>query len=231
MKRSSLHIIPALWIAGIPTLQALPYQVDLIAPAGGEEVFIEIAVPGGVTPTALSHDGIFDSQNRTMKWGPLSATEVSSIGFEIAAGSGSLGVTSYPAGATVSASITVKSDSDGDGLSDDFEATYGVSTPTADDDGDGFDNLTEQRLGTDPTDAASRLFARSVSEDAEAGVVEIRVPAEIGVAGLKVDTSPVLTNVIWRGVEFTARVEGSDLVIEIQTARLTGEKNFFRVIR
>lgn len=41
-------------------------------------------------------------------------------------------------------------DGDGDGLSDQFEATYGATSASADNDGDGVPNLSEYHQGTDP---------------------------------------------------------------------------------
>jgi hypothetical protein len=55
--------------------------------------------------------------------------------------------------------LLLKTDSDGDGLTDIFEATYGVDggdlTADGDEDGDGVTNLEEQTLGLDPTNADS----------------------------------------------------------------------------
>lgn len=220
-----------LLLAGTGAVAALPYQLDLSPPASGGDVFVAITVPAGVTPSALSHDGIFDLANRTMKWGPIAAGDLTSIGFELTGGTGSLAVSSFPAGAAGMASIPVLADSDGDGLSDEFESTYSVADPGADDDGDGFRNLEEQALGTNPGDARSRLYARSVAANGATGEWEIRIPAEIGVAGLRVETSPALTNVVWRGIAFTSAFEGSDLVLKVKLSGLSGARNFFRVVR
>lgn len=61
------------------------------------------------------------------------------------------GLTS-PRSAEVSVTIpgAPPADSDGDGMSDQFESQYGATTATGDDDGDGISNLSEYHQGTDP---------------------------------------------------------------------------------
>lgn len=60
----------------------------------------------------------------------------------------------YPLGGT---------DSDGDGMSDDFENFYGVNDPSADPDGDGMTNLQEFQAGINPVDPSSNLRIRLVT--------------------------------------------------------------------
>ncbi|MCU0255360.1 MAG: hypothetical protein MUF60_01330, partial [Vicinamibacterales bacterium] len=50
----------------------------------------------------------------------------------------------------VKAGLVPPTDADNDGMSDAWEARYGVGAPSADDDRDGVSNLEEYRLGTDP---------------------------------------------------------------------------------
>lgn len=62
--------------------------------------------------------------------------------------------------------LTLLADSDGDGLSDDYEIAHGFNPTNAldatfDADGDGVSNLAEQRSGTNPTNAASLLRIES----------------------------------------------------------------------
>ncbi len=47
-------------------------------------------------------------------------------------------------------------DANSNGLSDAWERAFGITNPNSDDDGDGYNALTEQNYGTDPLDAASR---------------------------------------------------------------------------
>lgn len=61
---------------------------------------------------------------------------------------------------TVLPAATAPADSDGDGMSDEFESTYGFDSGSAEDaaldsDGDGLSNLEEFLLGTDPTSSDS----------------------------------------------------------------------------
>ena len=53
--------------------------------------------------------------------------------------------------------VTAPSDTNANGLPDDWEAAYGATDPNADDDGDGQTNLQEYYAGTNPTNAASFL--------------------------------------------------------------------------
>jgi len=63
------------------------------------------------------------------------------------------------------ASVLVSVDADGNGINDDWEVRYfghiGVS-PSADTDGDGFGNLQEFLVGTDPTNTASSFHITSM---------------------------------------------------------------------
>ena len=47
-------------------------------------------------------------------------------------------------------------DANSNGLSDAWERAFGITNPNSDDDGDGYNALTEQNYGTDPLDAGSR---------------------------------------------------------------------------
>ena len=62
-------------------------------------------------------------------------------------------------------SIPVASDSDADGdlLIDSWKRLFGVSSPFADDDGDGYSNLLEMLSGSDPKDARSHPATPPVS--------------------------------------------------------------------
>jgi hypothetical protein len=74
--------------------------------------------------------------------------------------------------ANVFFTITTVADSDGDGISDDWEAQYFGGTNAAnaslDSDGDGLTNLEEYTAGTDPNDPGSLLVAGIQTGPAEA---------------------------------------------------------------
>jgi hypothetical protein len=90
----------------------------------------------------------------------VSATEVQ-VYVPSNATSGPVTVITNHGSVTSSASLTILADSDGDGMSDQFEQQYfGSATggdPNADDDGDGVSNVDEFRAGTNPKDVKSVL--------------------------------------------------------------------------
>ncbi len=85
-----------------------------------------------------------------------------------------------PAGiASAFAALVFASDTDGDGLPDDWESTYFSSAtdadPNADPDGDTMTNAQEYRAGTDPADALSFLKVESIEA---AGSTDLQVQLE-----------------------------------------------------
>jgi hypothetical protein len=93
---------------------------------------------------------------------------------------------------TVVLSVTAPADSDGNGLPDYYEATYGIIDPDADTDQDGRNTLAEYYAGTNPTNAASVLKLLSIEWSPEdpftltwssVGGTRYRVQHANGVAG------------------------------------------------
>lgn len=89
-----------------------------------------------------------------------SATEVQVL-VQSNATSGPVTIETHHGTAVSSTSLTILADSDGDGMSDDFEQQYFGSfhggDPSADSDGDGASNVNEFRTGTSPVDGNSKL--------------------------------------------------------------------------
>jgi Immunoglobulin domain/Kelch motif/Galactose oxidase, central domain/Bacterial TSP3 repeat len=86
---------------------------------------------------------------------------------------------SLPGVASPFATITTVADSDGDGMADDWETSYGLNPASAadadeDGDGDGMTNQQEHAAGTDPTDGLSYLAVGLNQVD---GVAEIHFGA------------------------------------------------------
>ena len=73
-------------------------------------------------------------------------------------------------------------DSNGNGISDQWEESFGISDPNADDDGDGESNLTEFQNGTDPRNAASfsQLPENTLTAQVTSDGVIIRWPVSLG---------------------------------------------------
>ena len=95
------------------------------------------------------------------------------------ADTGSIAVTA--SGSTVASDdkFVVLADSDGDGLSDDFEAKYpDAGEPEKDTDGDGQTNLAEYRAGTDPIDPQSVLRIIKVRREGNDIVIVFEALAE-----------------------------------------------------
>ena len=69
-------------------------------------------------------------------------------------------------------------DTDGDGLTDDQEATLGTNPNLADTDGDGLSDALEVRLGTAPTDANSTF--QVTAERTSEGELNLTWPSNAG---------------------------------------------------
>jgi len=91
-------------------------------------------------------------------------------------------------------------DSDGDGLGNNFETTYGDLAPAADEDGDGFDNLTEFRWGTDPRSNASQPDLSTLYVDGTAG-------SDIWGVGSSERPYRTVTKALWSLTAATTRIE------------------------
>jgi hypothetical protein len=71
--------------------------------------------------------------------------------------------------ATVTLSITPPMDTNGNGLSDTWEAAFNITDPNQDDDHDGMTNLQEYWAGTNPTNSQSWLYISSINGNRASG--------------------------------------------------------------
>ena len=72
--------------------------------------------------------------------------------------------------ATMNLHVIAPADQDSDGLPDEWETAYGVSSPDTDSDSDGQSNLAEYRANTNPTNASSSLRISSAIRSSDGSV-------------------------------------------------------------
>jgi hypothetical protein len=93
-------------------------------------------------------------------------------------------------------------DANHNGLSDAWERAFGITAPNSDDDGDGYNAITEQNYGTDPLDPGSHPGGNLVPEakiaaaTVQAGTITLAWPD--GLVGYVLESSPNL--VTWTPV-------------------------------
>ena len=120
-------------------------------------------------------------------------------------------------------------DTNGNGMSDDFEAFFGVSDVNADADGDGLTNLQEYKAGTNPLDATSGLRITTVARSGNPFTVTFNTV----VAGksYRLERKDALTDALWNSIsgvpDLTATSTGSAQITDPGGASTT--KHFYRV--
>jgi CSLREA domain-containing protein len=125
-------------------------------------------------------------------------------------------------------------DSDGDGMSDDFEKFYGFnpnnpSDAGTDSDGDGLTNAQEFKAGTNPLDANSALRITAVAKNGNDFVVTF----SIALAGkhYRLERKDALTDPTWSSItginDLTANSTGSAQITDTGGASVT--KHFYHV--
>jgi hypothetical protein len=126
------------------------------------------SVPAGGSVTfSVAYEGTPPITNRWRKPGSIYVTQVVTEASTFLhlenvqpANAGTYGVlidNKYSLTGSRPVTLTVLNDTDGDGLSDDWETQYGLTDPAEDFDGAGLTNLQEYQAGTDPRDAQSLL--------------------------------------------------------------------------
>ena len=187
------------------TSQAAEWIVVALQPQA-EATFLEISLPDGVTASSPSHGGLVDSRSKALKWGPLE-TAVSAVSFTGATSlpEANLTVASWPNAAVANTSIKTAKDADGDGLSEQVENQLGTSDldPTdanKDSDQDGRSNLAETLSGSDPQSASSLTTAGEAVYNAPTGTLHIRIPQELKLEGIVIETATSLAAPVWERV-------------------------------
>lgn len=150
---------------------------------------------------------------------------VSAYAIDTTAGTRSLLATgSYTFAPLTPASPATSVDADSNGLSDAWERAFGITDPNADDDGDGFNAITEQNYGTDPLDAGSHPAGGNTPEaeiaaaTVQAGQITLAWPD--GLVGYILESSPDLQN--WTPVN-------PQPIDNTWSEPITGPREFYRL--
>lgn len=150
---------------------------------------------------------------------------VSSFAIDTTTGTRSLLATgSYTFAPLTPATPATAVDANTNGLSDAWERAFGITDPNADDDGDGFNAITEQNYGTDPLDAGSRPAGGNAPEaeiaaaTVQAGQITLAWPD--GLVGYILESSPDLLN--WTPVN-------PQPIDNTWSEPITGPREFYRL--
>lgn len=132
---------------------------------------------------------------------------------------------------TLSGSLAIdNADADHDGLPDRWEAQYfggpQAANPSADEDGDGFTNLQEWAMKTNPRDSTSGLFIHSAGMDLDS--FQFDVTTQKGVL-YRVECSENLTPDSWNSISPAFWGNGFDMRFVDTGVRGVIPKRFYRV--
>jgi hypothetical protein len=120
-------------------------------------------------------------------------------------------------------------DTDGDGMSDDFETFYGVNDPNADPDHDGLTNLQEFQAGTNPLDPKSGLRIIAVAKSGNDFLVTFSLA--VVSKSYRLERKDALTDSLWGSItgvsDFSPASVGSGQITDPGGA--SASKHFYRV--
>ena len=120
-------------------------------------------------------------------------------------------------------------DSDGDGMSDDFEAFFGVSDPNVDTDNDGLTNLDEFKVGTNPLDVLSGLRITAVAKNGNDFIVTFATA--LAGKSYRLERKDALTDMMWSSIngvsDLTPTSTGSGQITDPNGASVP--KHFYHI--
>jgi len=209
---------------GLPVrITALP--VSQAAPVGGSVTF------------SVEYEGTPPITNRWRKPGSIFVTQVvneatSFLHLENVqpGNAGTYGVlveNKYALTGSGPITLSVLSDSDGNGLPDDWEAQYGLRNPAQDFDGDGMTNLQEYEAGTDPRDARSYLKVERIEAAPGADKVVLSFLARSNHT-YTIQGRETLSALAWTRVMDAVAAPTDRLVTA--TNAVTTRENYFRLV-
>jgi hypothetical protein len=208
---------PTQWTAASPTAGSWSQ------PAGAPVISVQPKTQFGIARSSLSlnvqaggagslsyqwlHSGAQIQGATTAMLNLVNLSPINSGEYTVVVSSPTAAVTSQPA------FVTVQIDSDGDGMPDDWEFTYGLnpfdpSDATQDSDGDGFSNRDEYIAGTNPRSAQSVLNLTPT----ESSTVRFFAAPSRSYSVLYADS---LTSPVWRKLtDIPAAAQGTDAVVQ-----------------
>jgi hypothetical protein len=141
---------------------------------------------------------------------------------------------SYVIGTPQPLTAPTSPDLDGDGLPDAWEAAFGITSPTADADNDGFNNLAEAQAGTDPNLASSTppaplQLSGTMIRGSESRVLRLEWPATETTAVLQ--QSATLSPGSWTAEGGIPVVVGNKRRVDIPLDDLSPPKMFYRLAK
>ena len=199
--------------------------------------FVEATLPNGTTASGVSHGGVLDTKQSSVKWGPLAPdTQALTFLLENATSGQAIGIASAPEALTTADELTLPKDEDNDGLSEALENQLGLSDNDPDDakgdlDQDGRSNLTETLAGTDPADSQSYAEVASATYDRSTGTLKLSLPEDMDTSTMILESATNLAAPVWERLtnwQFSAQNEGMK-TLEVPVAPEDSPARYFRL--